>query len=442
MKKFPVRYARDLEGILYAFNPSPLTGEDLETYYINTMPVRTARAPGVPGRSPISRIERACKRPTQTNNTVLLLGHRGCGKSTELNKMAERLQKERYPVRRIDCANDLDLNNLQCDELLYLMGDALIQIVEEENVPVEDACLNVIRDFWNDVQSEMTVNSGSSVTAEASAGARVSSPVAVIGKFFADFRLTSELKVSTERRETVREKIRRRKSEWLRAMDRIADSITAKNDGRQPVLIFEDLDKVNPADALEVFRLNAANLSGVSFPVIYTFPIAASYDAKFAALSGYFRQEIFPMIKLETEDGQTYEDGYRAIEEIVRARADLSVFQSGVLERLIRMTGGSLRDLFFCIDDASMQADDRGDSKISLDDGEAALMVLESYLTRRMERKHYDFLKNIMGGNHENIEDKVMLLEMLQAGTVLEYNGKRWHNVHPLVAKFLTENEA
>ena len=148
------------------------------------------------------------------------------------------------------------------------------------------------------------------------------------------------------------------------------------------------------------------------------------------------------MIKLETEDGQTYEDGYRAIEEIVRARADLSVFQSGVLERLIRMTGGSLRDLFFCIDDASMQADDRGDSKISLDDGEAALMVLESYLTRRMERKHYDFLKNIMGGNHENIEDKDMLLEMLQAGTVLEYNGKRWHNVHPLVAKFLTENEA
>ena len=28
---------------------------------------------------------------------------------------------------------------------------------------------------------------------------------------------------------------------------------------------------------------------------------------------------------------------------------------------------------------------------------------------------------------------------MLQASVVLEYNGKRWHNVHPLVVRFLKE---
>ena len=32
-----------------------------------------------------------------------------------------------------------------------------------------------------------------------------------------------------------------------------------------------------------------------------------------------------------------------------------------------------------------------------------------------------------------------MLLRMLQASIVLEYNGKRWHNVHPLVIRFLKE---
>ena len=37
------------------------------------------------------------------------------------------------------------------------------------------------------------------------------------------------------------------------------------------------------------------------------------------------------------------------------------------------------------------------------------------------------------------IEDKEMLLKMLQASVVLEYNGKRWHNLHPLVAKFFEE---
>ena len=47
----------------------------------------------------------------------------------------------------------------------------------------------------------------------------------------------------------------------------------------------------------------------------------------------------------------------------------------------------------------------------------------------------------IYRGNRERIEDQKMLLEMLQANTVLEYNGKRWHNVHPLVADFLKEQD-
>lgn len=37
------------------------------------------------------------------------------------------------------------------------------------------------------------------------------------------------------------------------------------------------------------------------------------------------------------------------------------------------------------------------------------------------------------------IEDKEMLLRMPQASVVLEYNGKRWHNVHPLVVQFFKE---
>ena len=46
---------------------------------------------------------------------------------------------------------------------------------------------------------------------------------------------------------------------------------------------------------------------------------------------------------------------------------------------------------------------------------------------------------NIYRGNKELIQDKEVLLKMLQASVVLEYNGKRWHNVHPLVAQFLKD---
>lgn len=74
-----------------------------------------------------------------------------------------------------------------------------------------------------------------------------------------------------------------------------------------------------------------------------------------------------------------------------------------------------------------------------MEDAERALEELRTSLTRRIEKKDYEFLINIYTGNKELIEDKQMLLKMLQASVVLEYNGKRWHNLHPLVADFFIE---
>lgn len=71
-------------------------------------------------------------------------------------------------------------------------------------------------------------------------------------------------------------------------MKKIANKIREKTEGKSPILIFEDLDKLNPEDAWEVFYNYAAILSGMSFPVIYTFPIGLSYDMRFATLDSYF----------------------------------------------------------------------------------------------------------------------------------------------------------
>ena len=74
-----------------------------------------------------------------------------------------------------------------------------------------------------------------------------------------------------------------------------------------------------------------------------------------------------------------------------------------------------------------------------MEDATRALEEIKTSLTRHIEKKDYPFLLNIYNGNKERIEDKEMLLQMLQASVVLEYNGKRWHNVHPLVADFFRE---
>ena len=252
-------------------------------------------------------------------------------------------------------------------------------------------------------------------------------------------KIKADLKLNEETRKEYRKKISIRSSEWIGILRQIAEKITGRTDGKHPIIIFEDLDKLNPEDAWTVFYNYAAILSGMTFPVIYTFPIGLSYDKRFSAMESYFITKTLPMIKIETIEGELFQDGIDIIRDIVKKRADLALFESGVVDSLIQYTGGSLRDLFHVINTSANRAKRRGSGTVSMEDAERALEEVKTFLTRRIEEKDYKFLLNIYNENKERIEDKEMLLNMLQASVVLEYNGKRWHNVHPLVIKFFRE---
>ena len=332
-----MKRANRISEIINAFSPEPLKVDQMAEFYCDdTMEYRMSDKYS----SPIEDIFEICQEEN-SHSAFLLLGHKGCGKSTELNRLSNDLHVKGYQVKTIVCSMDLDMFNIVYSDLFILMGEALLEIAEES--------------------------------------------------------------------------------------------------GKAPVIIFEDLDKLNPEDAWNVFYNYASVLSGMPFSVIYTFPIALSYDTRFSAMEAYFITKTLPMIKIETIEGNPYEEGIRVIREIVEKRADLQLFKEGVLESLIRYSGGSLRDLFQMINSSAKRAERRGSERIFMEDAERALEEVKTSLTRRIEKKDYDFLVHIYQGNKELIEDKQMLLKMLQASVVLEYNGKRWHNIHPLVARFFAE---
>ena len=428
-----MKYANKVEEFINAFEPGPLSIDELDQfYYDKTMEVRTGDAYD----SPITDIYEASKRP-EGNRKFLLLGHRGCGKSTELNKMSETLMEEGYKVATIQCGLDMDTNNPAFSDLLILMGDALLQMAYEEHCHLDKSVENTIIEFWDIKETTTTTDDDSDLDIEGGISVETPSIIAKLLKLSGSVK--GSLKYSENRRTVYRERITQRLSEWKMAMNSIADEITKKLHGKQPILIFEDLDKLEAGDAWEIFQNHAVALTAVSFPLIYTFPIALSYDPKFRSLTGYFETKTFPMIKLQEANGNKFEAGYDTIKAIVEKRARLDLFSENVLENLIAKTGGSLRDLFKAINASATRARRRNSEVIESSDTSRALESIKSDLTRVIERKHYSFLVDIANGNHEMIDDKEMLLEMLQAGAVLEYNGKRWHNVHPLVRQFLED---
>ena len=73
-------------------------------------------------------------------------------------------------------------------------------------------------------------------------------------------------------------------------MDNVADQIAARQTGdHKPLVIFEDLEKLDPITVWRMFFEHAGALSGVSFPVIFMFPISLYYEPNFQVLDGPFQ---------------------------------------------------------------------------------------------------------------------------------------------------------
>ena len=122
-----MKYADQVSDMINAFSPDPLKIDQMKDFYCkDTMEYRMSDKYS----SPMEDIFDSCQNPGELSS-FLLLGHRGCGKSTELNRMTERLEKRGYPVKTITCSMDLDLFNIVYSDLFILMGEALLELADE-----------------------------------------------------------------------------------------------------------------------------------------------------------------------------------------------------------------------------------------------------------------------------------------------------------------------
>ena len=429
--------AKKLEGILKAFKPEPLKENELdEFFHKDTMAIRT----GDPWTSPLRGLFEACTMASGSN-AHLLMGHRGCGKSTELINLKRQFEAAGHGVHMTDTLIDTDPFLINYWDILLLTTEGLCRIAEDKNAKIPEEPLKAIRDILHK-EVEVVESTGGSAAVEISSGVEVKTPpvLSSVLKLFSS--LKSNLRVSTETRRNVTEKMPRRASEWLAYTEEISMHLTSECDEKQPIIIFEGLDNIpRPETIFDI--LNFSVLAQMPFPVIYTFPIDQSYSGNFAPLEARYTRCTLPMIKVSNKDKTPNEPGFSVIKEIVERRADPGLFGENVLGRLIKKTGGSLRHLFECINNAARRASWRGANKIEHEDIERALSELSKSLVKKITISNYAGLKNIINspGHNEQIEDLNFLLNMMHSSIVLEYeNGERWNAVHPLVADFLEKH--
>jgi len=422
--------ATQIKELLNVVFSEALEDESL-IYYIDTLKIRSSDVV-----SQIEKLKDDCRFSNNSTNSHLLLGHRGCGKSTELNKLIKELEEENYPVHKINCIEEIDIHNIDKNDILFLISDSLMKIAKKVNAKIPDSLSKRIYDFLD--TKEIITEKIKEKEAGVSAGIEANTGILqnLLNLYIS---LKGDIKYGTSKREIIRKEIQNGISDWLVNIKELKDIIYNKEQ-KLPILIFEDIDKISkPTEAITIF--NNSIFANLQFPVVFTFPISVAFSSEFMPLKNQYTVHFLPMIKTHTKNNQDFADGINIIKDIIYARAEKNIFEDEAITLLITKTGGCLRDVFECINKAAFRAYiGRNSNIVEKEDIERALLELKSDYTRMLVVDDYKKLHEIYQTKRD-IEDKdtCKMLDYLKSQVVLEYNGEGWFDVHPLVYDFVDE---
>lgn len=365
---------------------------------------------------------------------LLVVGHGGCGKSTELHMLEPKLTDNGTPVIFIEALDTLDLNNFTFVDLLMLIIEKLAQYAEARNININKS---VISSFQKALSTKITQEYwGVGAELGADASVEISSPLALFLSVVA--KITSSLKMASGLKEELRREIKPNIEAIIRSLNAFINDLRDKSKSRRPVaIILDGLEKSRRECIKRLFIDDSVFMSNIDAHFVVACPIAIYRSADAAVLSRYFTSDAtIPMIKTHNQDGSMYGAGISVIKELVLKRADESYFESGVLEKIIIKTGGSLRDACYLISNSAFEADMKGRESIDMASVDFAIKKFAIKVFFRVNSSLYPRLKKIYGGNLMAVQDNE-LSELLYSEAVFEYNDDRWVDLHPLVRDYI-----
>ncbi len=419
--------ATDLGEALDALTPQALTFEDGAPPWYVTRP----DDPLALLRTRLAVLRRPAK--------FLVAGHRGCGKSTELNRLrVDKRVLARHQIVHFSVADQLDINQLDYLQiLLAAVGQVMEKVVGPRGLELsEDSVKELLS--WQRRITEKVDSRGEAAQVDVELGAKIG----FLSQFFAGF--TARLRSEHQTRTRIKELIEPQLSEFLAGLDLffrdVAAELAAKDDGRQLLLILEDLDKIPDVQrALSLFDQHGLYLARPPCSIIYTVPIALQSHARFAGIAAAFSEPIYvPNIRLchKGDPTRPYAPGRTALQEFATRRISSALFEEGVLDKAVDWSGGVFHQLQRLLDAAVVRALTRDHERIDQNALSEAVSAMRIQRERPLSRADYVLLDAVEKSH--TVDTDGDSLELLHGLNIIEYaNGERWCDVNPLLRRSL-----
>lgn len=443
----PLEKAAEISHVFKALRTSPLQLTELERFFLDTSDAR--------GDKPRQQMARSLRNNIGVHQHLLLVGYRGCGKSTELRRLQSDLEAD-FLILNFSVYEELDPNELNYIELVIVTMERLFYQVKEHHLTLSPNYLQSIKSFL--LTEEIQDIREGYMEASMEIGAETQLSIPFLHKFFAMFRAST--KGSRSLKKVLTEKVEPHFSRLLNQCNDLVAEIRLQLETIHKsdlLIIIEDLDKIQLSQARSLFFNYSPQLSELKVNIIYTFPISLYYDIHFNTVKNSFTKVYeLPMIKVHEKDGSRYEKGINKMREIIAARMDLELFEDAeILDELILKSGGCLRDLFTMISEAAEKTQDDERMRINREDDlfYAVQKLKRSYRNTIADSfdstgeiivkasEYYDVLDALNESRTKQPENSIATMHLRQNTTILGYNGEGWCDVHPVVKEILSERD-
>lgn len=372
---------------------------------------------------PLERLKTALLIEHKQAPKYFFSGHRGCGKSTELNNLAaDEKIKEKFYIINYSMKDVCDVNNLNyIDVLLSIGAQIYIQYIEAGNELSSD--LKSELENWEKT-IEKTFEEKTSIKTALSGGLKA---------FF--FTMLAKIKTEDSSRKIIREKIEPKLSELIEKINLIIADINAKEKKTVLVLI-DDLDKPSLEKAKEIFYNNFTAITQPKCYIVYTVPISIMFTQESTTIRDF--QISLPNIKLHSKNDRSdkHEPGYRVMRSFIIKRIKKELIDSDALEYAVKMGAGVFRETARIMQIASYSAIEHKRNNIIRDDIERAEREIRSDFKRILRTEHYKILKEIYYDTEICGIEKIG--DLLHNLSVLEYiNYENWCDIHPTLEKLV-----
>jgi hypothetical protein len=379
----------------------------------------------------------------------LFSGFRGSGKTTELFRLKDRLEKQGYLVLYANALNYVNPSEpIDISDFLIVLGGAFNDALFAEPVFVNEPIELAQNTYWQRI-SNFLQNTSVSVN-------DATLKTSVAGPLSAGIDLKLELKTSPTFRQNVQKFLASRIGDLRNEAHRFFQDGVKEiqkffGEGKQVVFIFDSLEQLrgslsNETEVLQsVERLFANHLPSLKIPFVHAIYTVPPWF-KFVKVGGGSRLIVLPSIRQWENDPirSTWNQGCDALLNFIRKRFGTDgytqFFGEGAegdkkADRLASVCGGHFRDLLRLLREAILRAD--------------TWPVTDELLERALVEVRGDYLPiaiedAIWLANIEELRDCVLptgdsddisrLTRFLDTHFVLYLkNGKEWYDIHPLI---------